>query len=98
MEYSKQYVKKPEVLCAFRVGYDEPYEKGFFEKFESNSCYLERSLIFENEALTYSLIFNTRDISIEFRNVKIGDWIVKDYLFGFKIYSNNEFKQKFDII
>lgn len=58
MEYSKQYVKKPEVLCAFRVGYDEPYEKGFFEKFESNSCYLERSLIFENEALTYSLIFN----------------------------------------
>ena len=30
MEYSKQYVKKPEVLCAFRVGYDEPYEKGFF--------------------------------------------------------------------
>ena len=31
MEYSKQYVKKPEVLCAFRVGYDEPYEKGFLK-------------------------------------------------------------------
>ena len=73
-------------------------KKVFFEKFESNSCYLERSLIFENGALTYSLIFNTRDISIEFRNVKIGDWIVKDYLFGFKIYSDNEFKQKFDLI
>ena len=73
-------------------------KKVSFEKFESNSCYLERSLIFENEALAYSLIFNTRDISIEFLNVKIGDWIAKDDLFGFKIYSDNEFKQKFDLI
>ena len=92
MNNNKQFIKKPEVLLAFRFGYDDVNSYAFIE---DNIISIHPV---KDGTDVYEITHGKYDNIITCSHVSIGDWFVQDDNFGFKIYSDYEFRQKFDQI